>query len=56
MAKWIWFESQGKSGFGTLEGDTIIVHSGDMFGAAKPIGETLKLRTCRCGRPATPRR
>ena len=43
MAKWIRFEHHGKTGFGTLEGDTIIVHSGEMFGAAKPMGETLKL-------------
>ena len=37
MAKWVRFEQAGKSGFGILEGDTIIVHSGDMFGAAGTI-------------------
>src|SRR3981081_3123749 len=30
MAKWIRFEQKGKTGFGTVEGDTIAVHSGDM--------------------------
>ena len=29
MAKWIRFEQGGKTGFGTLEGDTIAVHTGD---------------------------
>ena len=36
MAKWIRFEQGGKTGFGTLEGDTIAVHTGDMFAGAKP--------------------
>ena len=43
MAKWIRFEQDGKTGFGTLEGDTIAVHTGDLFAGAKPSGETLKL-------------
>ena len=38
MAKWIRFEQDGKTGFGTLEGDTIAVHTGDMFAGAKPTG------------------
>ena len=46
MAKWIRFEQDGKTGFGTLEGDSITVHTGDMFAGAKPSGQTLKL----CGR------
>ena len=54
MAKWIRFESQGKSGFGTLEDDTIAVHSGEMFGAAKPTGETLKLRDVQLRTPCDP--
>ena len=43
MVKWIRFEQGGKTGFGTLEGDTIAVHTGDMFAGAKPTGEKLKL-------------
>jgi 2-keto-4-pentenoate hydratase/2-oxohepta-3-ene-1,7-dioic acid hydratase in catechol pathway len=54
MAKWVRFESQGKSGFGILEGDTVIVHSGDMFGAAKPTGETLKLADTQLRTPCDP--
>jgi 2-keto-4-pentenoate hydratase/2-oxohepta-3-ene-1,7-dioic acid hydratase in catechol pathway len=43
MTRWIRFEQGGKTGIGTLEGDTIAVHSGDMFAGAKPTGQTLKL-------------
>ena len=43
MAKWIRFEQNGKTGFGTMDGGTIIVHTGDMFAGAKPNGQTLKL-------------
>lgn len=43
MAKWIRFEQGGKTGFGTLDGDSVIVHNGDMFAGAKPSGLTLKL-------------
>jgi Domain of unknown function (DUF2437) len=42
MAKWIRFEQDGKTGFGTLEDDTIAVHTGDMFAGAKPNSEKLK--------------
>jgi hypothetical protein len=45
MAHWIRFERSGKTGFGTVEGETITVHSGDVFAAAKPAGETL--RSCK---------
>ena len=39
--KWLRFSSKGQSGFGTLDGDTVAVHSGDMFGACSPTGERL---------------
>ena len=54
MTKWIRFEQHGKSGFGTLEGDAIAVHSGEMFGAAKPTGETLKLSDVQLRTPCDP--
>src|ERR1700674_3126247 len=54
MAKWIRFEQGGKTGFGTLEGDSIAVHSGDMFAGAKPSGETLKLRDVEVLTPCQP--
>ena len=34
MAKWIRFEQGGKTSFGTLEGDRIAVHTGDLFAGA----------------------
>ena len=54
MTKWIRFESQGKSGFGTLEGDSITVYTGEMFGAAKPTGETLRLADVQLRTPCDP--
>jgi 2-keto-4-pentenoate hydratase/2-oxohepta-3-ene-1,7-dioic acid hydratase in catechol pathway len=39
--KWLRFRSKGKSGFGTLDGDAVVVHSGDMFGTCSPIGERI---------------
>jgi 2-keto-4-pentenoate hydratase/2-oxohepta-3-ene-1,7-dioic acid hydratase in catechol pathway len=41
MALWVRFSREGREGFGTLEGDTIAVHAGDMFGAATPTGEAI---------------
>ena len=54
MAKWIRFEQGGKTGFGTLEGDAIAVHTGDMFAGAKPSGETLKLSDVQLMTPCQP--
>lgn len=54
MAKWIRFEQNGKTGFGTLEGDTVAVHTGDMFAGAKPSGETLKLSAVQVLTPCDP--
>ena len=54
MAKWIRFEHNGNTGFGTLDGDSIIVHSGDMFAGAKPSGQTLKLSDVEILTPTQP--
>src|SRR6516164_1421257 len=54
MTKWIRFENSGKTGFGTLEGDTIAVHTGDMFAGAKPTGEMLKLSDVAVRTPCDP--
>lgn len=43
MAHWIRYQRSGAAGFGTLEGDTIAVHSGDMFNGATPTGERIAL-------------
>ena len=54
MAKWIRFDRKGSVGFGTLEGDTIAVHSGDMFAGAKATGEKVKLSEVRVLTPCEP--
>lgn len=43
MTQWIRFERQGRVGFGTLQGDVISIHDGDMFAAHQPTGETVRL-------------
>jgi 2-keto-4-pentenoate hydratase/2-oxohepta-3-ene-1,7-dioic acid hydratase in catechol pathway len=54
MAQWIRFEHGGKTSFGTLEGDTIKIHSGDMFAGAKPSGESVKLSDVKVLTPCEP--
>ena len=54
MAKWIRFEQGGEAGFGTLEGDNIAVHSGDLFAGATPSGRTVKLSDVKLLTPCDP--
>jgi 2-dehydropantoate 2-reductase len=54
MAQWIRFERDGRIGFGTLAGDVITVHGGDMFTDAKPTGVTVKLGAVRVLAPCEP--
>src|SRR6202046_949353 len=54
MAKWIRFEQDGKTGFGTLEDNIIAVHTGDMFAGAKPTGEKLKFSDVQVLTPCKP--
>ncbi|MCS0497653.1 fumarylacetoacetate hydrolase family protein [Ancylobacter sp. MQZ15Z-1] len=43
MAHWVRYNRSGAVGFGTLEGDTIVVHGGNMFNGATPTGERVAL-------------
>ena len=54
MAHWIRFEKGGKTGFGTLEGDTISVHSGDLFAGAKATGEKVARNDVKILTPCVP--
>ncbi len=54
MVKWVRFEYQGRTGFGTLQDERIAVHTGDMFGSAAASGETLNLESVRVLTPCTP--
>lgn len=54
MTHWVRFEEAGRTGFGTLEGDKIAVHEGDLFGKAKPTGRSLALGTVKLLTPCEP--
>ena len=54
MARWIRYEHAGEVGFGTLEGDTIAVHQGDMFAGPSPTGQSLNLADVRVLIPTEP--
>lgn len=43
MAHWVRYSHAGATGFGTLDGTTITVHTGNMFNGAQPTGERLAL-------------
>ena len=40
MAAWVRFEVNGQVGFGTMEGDSIAAHDGDLFENPRPTGAT----------------
>lgn len=54
MATWVRFAHGARTGFGTLAGETIAVHDGDMFTAAKATGEMLATSDVRLSMPCTP--
>jgi 2-keto-4-pentenoate hydratase/2-oxohepta-3-ene-1,7-dioic acid hydratase in catechol pathway len=54
MAYWIRFEHGGRTGFGTLEDDTITVHRGDMFASPVATGDKLSLGAVKLLTPCAP--
>ena len=54
MAHWIRFEREGRIGFGTLDGDTIVVHRGDLFDNPQETDETLPLQSVKVLTPCVP--
>jgi 2-dehydropantoate 2-reductase len=54
MTQWVRFERGGKTQFGTLEGDAIKVHEGDMFASPKATGESVKLSEAKVLTPCDP--
>ncbi len=54
MAHWIRYTHAGVVGFGTLEGETVHAHRGDLFAGAEPTGETLPLAAVKLLAPAQP--
>lgn len=54
MSNWVRFEKDSVAGIGTLEGDSIAVHDGDMFAGAAATGETLALADVNLLTPCVP--
>jgi len=54
MSKWLRYSHKGTTGFGTLEGETIAVHDGDMFAGARATGATLALGEVELLAPCVP--
>lgn len=55
MTNWVRYAvADGRIGFGTLAGDAIAEHEGDMFGAARATGRTLAVATVRLLAPCVP--
>jgi 2-keto-4-pentenoate hydratase/2-oxohepta-3-ene-1,7-dioic acid hydratase in catechol pathway len=54
MEKWIRFEHAAKVGFGKLQGETISVYAGEMFGSPQPTGQSLALNAVRVLAPVQP--
>lgn len=54
MTQWVRFERGGKKQFGTLNGDMIEVHEGDMFANPKATGERAKLSEVKLLTPCEP--
>jgi len=54
MAHWVRYLSAGVAGFGTLDGETITVHSGELFGANQSTGESVALSDVELLAPTEP--
>ena len=54
IQQWIRFLHAGATGFGRLEGDTVIVCTGDMYLDAQPSGQTLPVADVKLLMPTQP--
>ena len=54
MTSWMRFEAAGRLGFGSLDGERVQVHRGDLFAGAEPTGESLALADVRWAPPCVP--
>ena len=54
VQRWVRFRSGDTVGFGTLDGDAIAVHDGDMFAGATPTGASLLRSAVTLLTPVTP--
>ena len=54
MTHWLRFEHQGTPGFGSLDGEQVLVHGGDMFDAPVATGQRLALADVSLRAPVRP--
>jgi 2-keto-4-pentenoate hydratase/2-oxohepta-3-ene-1,7-dioic acid hydratase in catechol pathway len=54
VTHWIRFEQGGQTGFGTLDGDVITIHEGDMFAGARATSRSLALSEVKVLAPTVP--
>ena len=54
MPRWARVEHKGRDCFGTIEGDALRVHSGDMFAGAAATGESIPLAEAKLLTPTVP--
>ncbi len=52
--KWVRFRSDGRAGFGALEGAHIAEYEGDLYGAPRPTGRALAREECTLEAPCAP--
>lgn len=56
MTRWVRFQHAGAEGFGMLEGEMVLPHAGDLFGAAAPAGGAVPLAEVALLAPVRPAR
>lgn len=56
MTRWLRFAHEGREGFGALDGESIAVHDGELFGAKTPTGEALPLAGVTLLTPCAPQK
>jgi 2-keto-4-pentenoate hydratase/2-oxohepta-3-ene-1,7-dioic acid hydratase in catechol pathway len=54
MAQWIAFTHNGKSGFGQIEGDRVVVYEGDIFAETRQTNTTLAIKDVVIDLPCRP--
>ena len=52
--KWLRFRHQGVEGFGTLDGERVLCHTGEMFGITQANGQSLPLAELEIQPPCVP--
>ena len=52
--QWVRFEDAGKATFGTVEGDAVYEHQGDMYGRSEPTGRVFVLAGLKLLTPSEP--